>query len=213
MKKSLLFDMDGTLYPLEKDDFYKTELYLKIENNTIFYLKEKLSLTEKEAENCYLKIKEKYPRLYSFGLNKEYGINKEEYLNFCWNFNPSKFVKKLFNPKEVIKYLNKDYQTILVSDAPLIWVNNVKEYLDMNNLFNETFSGAQLCLRKKEGLFDLIVRSLGLNPKDSYVIGDEEENDILPAKNLGLHTFYVGLKEFSSSEFKIKNITELTKYL
>ncbi|MFH1823126.1 MAG: HAD family hydrolase [archaeon] len=210
-KKILFLDMDGTLYPIEKGSFLKSKTHDQIKKRTIQYICEKLNFSQEKAEEIFDLLMKDYPKYYSVGLKELYGLERREYLDFVWDMNASKLINVEKETIELIRLLSEKYDIYLVSDAPKIWIENVSQYLGISNLLKGKFSGTDLNKKKKEGLFEDLISLVQKNPNEIFMVGDEEEVDIIPAKKLGINTIFIG-KE-SSADYNIEKLSEIKNIL
>jgi len=61
-------------------------------------------------------------------------------------------------------------------------------------------------------VFRYLLQKYGVEPHDAYMVGDEYEFDLLPAKMLGIHTIEVRHKSGQADHF-VENIRDLPAYL
>lgn len=212
-KKILFLDMDGTLYPIEKTSFLESEIHNQIRERTIEYICKKLKFGLKKAEEIFEMLMEKYPKYYSVGLKKLYGLERREYLDYVWNMDASKLIKPQINLRKLLEELSLRYEIYLVSDAPKVWIESVSNFLNIDELLKGKYSGTDLNKKKKEGLFKELINQFNCSPENVFMVGDEEDVDIIPANNEGINTIYLGKNNESSAKQKIRNIAELKKIL
>lgn len=212
-KKILFLDMDGTLYPIEKRSFLDSPIHDQIKERTILYICRKLGFKNEKAEKIFHMLMQKYPKYYSIGLNKLYGLERREYLDFVWNMDASDLIKPQKKLRSFIKLLSSKYDIYLISDAPKVWIENVSKFLDINDLLKGKFSGTDLNKKKKEGLFEYLIYLIKVFPKDIFMVGDEEDVDILPAKNLGIKTIHICNGKQSQADYQADNLFEIKKIL
>lgn len=111
--------------------------------------------------------------------------------------------------------LRHKYDYALVSDAPVIWINNVLKELDIADLFkNKVFSGEGNLRKGFKNSFQFVADKLSIKPEDCIVIGDQEDTDIIPAKKNNMVAFLVGEnKKNTKADSVIRDIFELKKVL
>lgn len=61
-------------------------------------------------------------------------------------------------------------------------------------------------------VFRYLLQKYGVEPRDAYMVGDEYEFDLLPAKMLGMHTIEVRHRSGRADHF-VENIRDLPTYL
>jgi len=211
-KKEIFFDIDGTLYPIE-GSFFDSPLNSEIEKRTFFYISKNLKTSGSRAEEIFQSLKVKYPKLYSFGLEKEYGLSRKEYLNFAWDVDPSDVVPQQEWIAPLMSRLQKRDNLYIMSDAPSTWISNILGYFQINQYFKRVFSGGDTKLKKKTGLFDYVISELGVNPNNCIMIGDEKNTDILPARAARMKTVHVGQDNCSDADYNIRSLPELEELL
>ncbi len=205
MKKStILFDMDGTLVPFVNDDFIK--LYFK-------------GLTKKLAPLGY-EPKKTIDDIWAgtammikndgFRLNSEVfwetfrarNPEKPDAKPFCDDFYENEFdeakaaLREARDLRPMINRLkNAGFELILSSNpvfplsamkTRLKWVNlDESDFLLVTNYDNSTFC------KPNPKYFAEILEKAGKKPDECVVVGNSVKEDILPAKSLGLETFWV----------------------
>lgn len=207
--KVILIDMDGTLYPIQEESFLLSPVHKEIQRRSIEFISNSLNVSLKKSHEIFMEVKKDYPKLYSIGLKKRYGIDRRKYLNYVWDIKPSDFVKFPKGVKNLLLELSKKYTLCLVSDAPKIWINNLLRNFQIEDLFINKFSGTDLNKKKKEGLFDYVLETLNLPPENVVMIGDEEDTDMIPAKNSKILTIFLGEEKKFKADYNIKSIFDL----
>ena len=138
-----------------------------------------------------------------------------DYFNIVWNIPAERFID--YNPELKIALLNiaQEYDYVLVSDAPNIWVNHVLQMLGIRDMFQGKIYAGEGDRRKGfYNRFQYIASKFGYKPADCVVVGDQESTDIIPAKQNGMRTILVSDKtESSVADCKIKDIFSLKKTL
>ncbi|PIR92709.1 hypothetical protein COU01_00350 [Candidatus Falkowbacteria bacterium CG10_big_fil_rev_8_21_14_0_10_44_15] len=215
-KKLIIFDMDGTLYAFKEGSFAKSALKKQVLENAKNYIANVLKKSTTEAENILMGIEKKYGESISIAMEKEFGINRYDYFNIVWNIPAERFID--YNPELKTFLLNiaQEYDYVLVSDAPSVWVNNVLQMLDIRDMFQGKIYAGEGDRRK--GLYNKfqynIASKFGCKSADCVVVGDQENTDIIPAKQNGMRTILVSDKtESSVADCKIKDIFNLKETL
>ena len=211
-RREIFFDIDGTLYPIE-GSFFDSPLNKEIEKRTILYISKNLKTSGGRAEEIFQSIKAQYPKIYSFGLEKEYEFSREEYLNFAWNVNPPNVISQQEWIAPFMSKLQKQNNLYIMSDAPSVWISNILRYFKINKYFKKTFSGGDTKLKKKTGLFDYALSKIRANLNNYVMVGDEKDTDILPARKAGIKTVYVGQERCFSADYNIKSLQNLEDLL
>src|SRR3989338_2837269 len=199
-KKLIIFDLDGTLYPLVGGSYDSSPLKRRVLANAVKFISEKLSKSKVEAQAVLETVQKKYGEQISIGLEKDYGLSRYDYFNTVWNISTRGIVKKKLALRKVLLELQKTYTLVLVSDAPQVWIKNVLAALSVEDIFQDGIFSGEGGRRKGFGnAFSAIVRKYKIRPADCVAVGDQEETDILPAKQLGMRTVFVHQTKHSPS--------------
>jgi len=209
-KKIIIFDLDGTLYQLKGGSFADSDLKRKVLENVVKYIQERLNKKKNEATNILKNIQKEYGENISISFEKEYALKRQGYFNCVWNINPQNIIIKNEKLKTILGNLEKDYQFLLVSDAPRIWIDNVLKELNITSFFSgKIFSGEGDKRKIFENRFSDIIKKFGWDPKCVISVGDQENSDIIPAKKLGISTIYINKKKSVFADKSISCITDL----
>jgi FMN phosphatase YigB (HAD superfamily) len=168
-------------------------------------------MSEPEARAVFASIQQRFPRLYSVGLQEEYGIIRDEYLRFAWDIDPNGVVEHFPKLDRVLDELSA--RLFVLSDAPRIWVSNVLEYLGIERRFEACFSGTSLNRKKRDGLFRHVMNGIGVAGSNCLMVGDERDTDILPAKREGIVTVYVGKEVCPEADYHIGSVMSLPELI
>ncbi len=164
-KKTIIFDMDGTLYKFKGDSFKSSGLYDVVIANTLLYISSKLEKSEIEAREVLELVFRKYWNSISIGLEKEFKIDRNDYFDFAWNIEAKNYVQ--FDPRlgEYLSRLKNDFELVLISDAPKIWVRIVLEHIGVKEVFKDNIYSGEGDTRKEFGnAFEAICKKGGLSP-------------------------------------------------
>lgn len=214
-KKTVIFDMDGTIYSFKEGSFTKSGLKKKVLENASKFLEDRLQITPEESKKILEAIIDKYGEHISIGIEKEYDISRDEYFNYTWNVNPQGIVEPNDDLRSMLGEISKEHDFIILSDAPIIWIKNVLTFLNIFDLFeNKIYSGESDRRKANSNAYEFIITSLGKKPEECIAVGDQEESDIIPAKNLGITTIYINSIEKSKvSDYSIENILQFKELL
>lgn len=227
--KNIVFDFGGTLdtdgvhwsekfwevyqhfqIPVEKEDFRNAFVYS--ERNIADVIKPYFSLSKTyETQITYqLKYFENMQLL-----SEIYFLIVENISRYC--------MKTVLDNIEITKLtlalLDSEYRLGLVSN----YYGNVETVLkeiDLRKYFKVVIDSTLVGVRKpNKKIFQLALYRLEANAKETMVVGDSYENDIVPAKQLGCTTVWLKGKSWkepsdtSSADIIIKSLKELPNIL
>ncbi len=212
---TIIFDLDGTLYKMRGGSYSQSPLKRYVLRNAVSYIANRLVKTKAEATSILQKILKKYNEEISLGIEKELGLNRDDYFQTVWNIPAHLVVYKERNLRRNLLGLKKDYRLIIVSDAPFVWTKNVLVELGVYDIFrNNIFSGESNNRKGLQTAFPYLIKFLKLKPRECVSVGDQEHSDIIPAKKLGLKTIFVSQSKKSDvANFSVKSISELVSLL
>ena len=101
-------------------------------------------------------------------------------------------LEKLYpDTKMILEILSKKYKLGVIANQSL----GTKERLDNWNIgkyFDVVVASAEAgCAKPDLKIFDLALEQAGCKPNDAVMIGDRLDNDIVPAKQIGMKTVWV----------------------
>jgi FMN phosphatase YigB (HAD superfamily) len=211
-RKMIIFDLDGTLYSFKGGSFKQSGVYKKVLLNTEKYIADKLQKNKIEARSILKEILTEYGEKISIGLEEKFKIDRYDYFNTAWDIEAKRYIKHDPRLRRILVKLKKDFDLIVISDAPIIWIKRVLRELKSENLFKKIFSGEGNIRKEFGNAFEEIVKVLKIEPQFCIVFGDQEETDIIPAKKVGMRTVLVNKKTKSSiADYTIKSIQEIEK--
>ncbi|MBI4214448.1 HAD hydrolase-like protein [archaeon] len=190
-KNRFVFDMDGTLYGLDSGSFKLSSVYRQIKNNIYLFLSGRLGITPEAAASEYENINLAYNGHASIGFEKEFGIDRYDYFNNTWNINPD----GLIQPDDAVKRLFKTLagRVAVLTNAPRVWAVRALDYLGIYDDVSDALFTGEPDIRKPNPLaFRRVIDFLKVGPEQAVSVGNEVEEDILPAKKLGMKTVLVG---------------------
>lgn len=108
----------------------------------------------------------------------------QEIADYCYNYAKENTSKA----SEILEKLSQKYPLAIVSN----FYGNLKAVLKDFNLdkyFKVVVDSEEVKIRKPDSaIFSIAIKELGLNPEEVLVVGDNQLNDIEPAKELGCQT-------------------------
>lgn len=217
MKKAegIIFDMDGCLYSFDKgtsQTFGQSQFSRELHRNIVAFFQNRFELDPEEALKSYRDFSRRFNGEISLGLEQECDVSRGEYFAATWNINPQKFVERY---ERLIPALGRlSIRRGLLSAAPRIWVDKVLNHLDVKDLFEPAiFSGDPNIRKPHPEAFLQVARFWGVPPESLISIGDQEETDILPAKQLGMATVRVGKDSETEADFVATDVVDAINIL
>jgi len=186
-----------------------------VQRNAIAYIASRLSKSRQEAKKILTGILVRYGEHISLGVEQEFGLDRNDYFQTVWDIPARLVVSKERKLRQSLLALKRRYRLAVVSDAPSVWIKNVLDELGISDIFRDNiFSGEGNERKGTQAAFPRIIKSLGLKPSQVISVGDQEDTDIIPAKNLGLVTVFVGRsKKSRKADFNVSSIRELARLL
>jgi FMN phosphatase YigB (HAD superfamily) len=208
-QQTIIFDLDGTLYRFKEGSFRKSGLQQKVLENARLYVVEKCGTSKDQAEKIINNIINRYGENISVGLEKEFGLDRYNYFDQVWNIPAREFICEDKALQSELKELSRDFHFLLLSDAPRIWIDHVLSELNIRQYFiDKVYSGEGDARKVFGNAFEAVVDKFGLNPALTWSVGDQEETDILPAKQAGLNTVLIG-EGLTVANYSISSIMDL----
>jgi HAD superfamily hydrolase (TIGR01509 family) len=103
--------------------------------------------------------------------------------------------------REVLTKLHNQYPMVLVSNF-YGNINTVLREFGLAKYFKDVIESAAVGIRKPDArIFTLGVKSLGLKPEETIVVGDSFYKDIEPAGKLGCHTVWFKGKGWTNKTY------------
>ena len=223
--KHVFFDLDHTLWDFEYNS-EKTFAHIfeqnKIDVNFNDFMKEYIPINKKywklfreekvsKSDLRFNRLKESFNEL-KFNAG-DFLINQlaEQYIDYL----PTN--KTLFEGAfEVLEYLNKKYQLHIITNGfeevqhKKIKNSNISPYFD--KIITSEKAGVK---KPNPKIFNYAMALTNAIPKESIMIGDNFEADILGAKAVGMHTIFCEFNgEIATEEvLSITKLIELKQYL
>lgn len=116
--------------------------------------------------------------------------------------------------EKVLRTLSKKYRLALGANQPLYG----RQFLNDNNIekyFDKIYLSVEIGYKKPDlRFFQYILDDLNLDPKYVVMVGDNHENDIAPARKLGIKTIWINaLEEEGKADFVVGELIEILTIL
>ena len=199
MIKLIIFDQDGTLY--ERNN----KLMLYTRKLTKEWIMKSLNLNNIEVEKLYEELPKKFPNPYLGFMSL--GLKIEDYMSEVFDkINPEEFLE--FNPKLYNFFKNVKIPKVLVTFASPKYTMKLQETLKIYNCYSKIIFGKDLKTCSKGEAYKKLINLFGLNSNEVCVVGDDYENDIKPARELGCETIWITKKCVHDKEKHVNCIEE-----
>lgn len=193
-RNKFIFDMDGTLYQFDKkkgQEFTNSRFGNDIQQNVHSFFARKFGLSPEEAITEHKRVSNKFNGEVSLGLESDFGIDRAEYFAATWNLDPSAYIDKNPNLRDLIMQLHG--RIALLTAAPRIWAVRVLAHLNVEDVFGyNVFTGDPDERKPNVVVFQNIANIFDSPTNQIFSIGDQEQTDILPAKSIGMKTLKIG---------------------
>ncbi|MCY3777121.1 MAG: HAD family hydrolase [Candidatus Aminicenantes bacterium] len=103
----------------------------------------------------------------------------------------------------VLEQLAKEYSLALAGNAPARITENLDELGVLRWFRHREVSGSLGIKKPDEGFFRTILDRAGCSPSEAIMIGDRLDNDIIPAKRLGLRTVWFRQGRYAALEPRV----------
>lgn len=205
--KMIGFDLDGTLYPNNK------EMGRLMNEKQMDLVAAKLKLSRSKAEYEFNKVLRKL-KSNTKSLNY-FGIDGLKFcLDFWDNANLSKYIKKDNALKNMLFKLKKHVCFSIFSNSNKI--SHIKKKLSLvgipSNIFNPITSSIDIGYNKPDlKAFKSFIKKTNLKPHQILYVGDRVNVDIVPAKKAGMKACLVYDESFES-DLSLQKPHELINY-
>lgn len=215
--KAILFDLDGTLLPMQQEHFLKTYMgKLVTEMAAYGYEPKKLMQTilmgiEAMVKNNGARTNEAaFWEVFTSVYGKESINDHPKFEAFYQNTFPSVQSACGFDPmaNEVIKNAKERGYRVVLATNPMFPAVATKERMRWAGLDNGNFelvTTYENCSASKPNpaYYLDIVHRLGLAPEDCLMVGNDMDEDMIPAKSVGMQTFLLTKYMINKSESDI----------
>lgn len=210
-EKNILLDLDGTLLPIDMDNFLKlyfqslTEEFSDLKNKEEF-IKILMQATEKMIKNDGEKVnKEVFKEEFFNRLNIE---NEDQIMKRFDYFYKNKYpaLKNELDLKsrapELIEILKKADKNLILATNPLFPLEAIKERIRWTGINPASFAYITCYedmhyAKPNPKFYSEISRKAGFNPEKAIMIGNNSKEDMI-AKKVGMKTYL--LKDFLVDE-------------
>ncbi len=207
MKNKILFDMDWTLYSFDNWKHKWSKLEKQVEKNA-FNLLQILS-KKNDCIKIFNQIKKDYWESFSIAFEKIFWLEKQKYFENVWDINPKWLIDNNRNVVDVFSYLKwLWFELYIVSESPLIWINRVLTFLQVNNLLSWIYSWQWNERKSNWLLYNKVVNEIWTW---YFMIWDQIDSDVIMSKKSWFKPIYISDKweKSDQAEFNIENLSGL----
>ncbi len=207
MKNKILFDMDWTLYSFDNWKYKWSKLEKQVEKNA-FNLLQILS-KKNDCIKIFNQIKKDYWESFSIAFEKIFWLEKQKYFENVWDINPKWLIDNNRNVVDVFSYLKwLWFELYIVSESPLIWINRVLTFLQVNNLLSWIYSWQWNERKSNWLLYNKVVNEIWTW---YFMIWDQIDSDVIMSKKSWFKPIYISDKweKSDQAEFNIENLSGL----
>jgi HAD superfamily hydrolase (TIGR01549 family) len=195
--KSLLFDFGGTI---DTDGVHWSEKFWELyERFNVNVFKKDFERAFVQAENEIFADQELSHATFYQTLHKQLILqfdilkieNKSDLLNEMKNFCYTDVSKTIARAKDILTGFRSQFNLGLVSNFYGNLEIVCKEF-QLDSVFSVMIDSVVVGIKKPDpAIFAIAIKKLGGKPKDTCVIGDSYDRDIVPAKQLGCRTIWL----------------------
>lgn len=183
--KWLFFDLGATL--VNEDEAHKQRIIETVGNNT--------GVTYDDFYNEMIKASELFLQPYPAAVKSLSISNMAVY--------PKEFERLYEDAYDVLRALHKKYKIGIIANQLAGSEKRIKHW-GIDCFIDAVFASAELGISKPDiGIFEHALNTTCACPQESVMIGDRLDNDILPAKSLGMKTIWI--KQGFGKYQKIRN--------
>ncbi len=200
MKKFLIFDLDETLIDRSKTmDLFLRCQYERLTDIGSIAVDDFVSSVLKHQKNGYEDKHVAYRHACSELLGED-SLAKFLFADFKDKYG---FEAVLFEGvKEILERLSGKFSLGLVTNGRARCQNAKLDHVGIRHLFKSIKISEEFGIKKPDkSIFEACLYELGAKPSECICIGDNPENDLFPAKNIGMKVIWVRNNNFEEPAF------------
>ncbi|MFL2665039.1 MAG: HAD family hydrolase [Dehalococcoidia bacterium] len=224
MIKNILFDIGG---PIDKETLMDQLIDEQIIKSFKFF---GINISDKKYKEIHDKLllsfsKNLYKDIIWLLSNKNIKLSSKIEKQFYDNEKERNKKRDFFEPqKDIFKILrslkNKKYVLGIVANQPVSSIKIMKQIGLLDFFSNKYVSDSVNLYKPDENFFLHVCKNINANPFESIMIGDRIDNDIVPAKKLGMKTIRLITGRYKiqnprnnseEADFNITNINQIEK--
>ncbi|MCM1286103.1 MAG: HAD family hydrolase [Acetobacter sp.] len=202
--KWLFFDLGATL--INEDDAHKQRIINTVNLNS--------GITYDDLYNEMIKASRSFMQPYPTAVKALALSNISKY--------PKELERLYEDTYDILKYLHKKYKIGIIANQLKGSEERIKNW-EIDCFIDAVFASAELRIAKPDvRIFKYALSETDASPQESVMIGDRIDNDILPAKSLGMKTVWIKqgfgkyqeiISDSCNPDFVISNLNELKTIL
>ncbi|MEJ2544820.1 MAG: HAD family hydrolase [Calditrichaceae bacterium] len=206
--KAILFDLDDTLLDTNMDRFIPK--YLEALGHKMRNLMNPKELIDLVLESTYMMIENQDPdstneQIFYNHFYPKTKISKQDFKPLIEEFYDIDFPKlKVFTNTipfvaESVKAISDNSYKIAIATNPLFPAKAIYHRINWAGLSDiqfdlvTTYENSHFC-KPSPNYYIEILKKLDVKPVQAIMIGDDYNNDIVPANSIGMQTFYINAK-------------------
>ncbi len=189
--KTILFDLDGTLYSsAEVRDKFAEAAYHALAKLKNIPVDDAKNLIEDTREK--LRAKHGFPVPYTLTLVR-FGMSVETWHkeNIAF-FDPRDYLSANGDLKEMLHGLKKRFRLAILTNNNEVQAKRILEALNVQDVFDRVFTyNSFRTLKPNPEFFKEAAKAMGVKPNECLVVGDRYGVDLIPAQDLGMKIYEV----------------------
>ncbi len=181
----IIFDLDGTLYPLDGESFSSSSLWKQVISKYLELISWYSTNPDNELEN-YLHIEMASGIPISESIARNIGSTRVEvFKRTWWDIDPENVIGWHSIDPSFLDFLSQRLRLHILTAWPAIWANKALEYLHIKSLFQSILTAEEYDWWKIHG-FQLLLKEHAIVPEQAMTFWDQKHTDIEPAETLGI---------------------------
>lgn len=134
----------------------------------------------------------------------------------------SQYEKLYTDSEDCLKRLSRNYEIGIIANQPL-GTSERLENLGVRKYIDLVIASAEEGVSKPDRrIFEIALERSGCKPENAVMIGDRIDNDIVPAKQLGMKTIWIKqgfgslwtvMEESEKADIEVNNLSDILNYL
>jgi len=206
--RCILFDLDGTLYD-------SPQYSQKFETEIASFVSEKLSIDPESARTLLNERRREHLTLTR--ALKSLGIDRDIFFeSMAARIDPAEHISEDLKVQEVISTLRAEgFKVGLVSNSGRPLVEKILEALQLDSSsFDTIITSSEVQPKPSREPFLLAMKSMSCRSENAIYVGDRDEAELRPAKEIGIRTILLDRSGGTSpcwADAVVRNLSEIPK--